>query len=174
MAERNQMAIGFLFKKPYMISEEILLTEKRQQQIVNKTPKSNVLLIAAVAATGGLLFGFDTGVISGALPGKLPSAAKLGFVPDCISIGFAAYILFMKSERNTKGEYPGRINNKEYTIIDDFTENLYNKWKTLSSYELVTAVLKDESLWEADLLALDGFAESVTFYLQNLKKNGFF
>jgi len=33
-----------------------------------KQSKGYVVLIAAIAATGGLLFGFDTGVISGALP----------------------------------------------------------------------------------------------------------
>ncbi|OFY54592.1 MAG: MFS transporter [Bacteroidetes bacterium RBG_13_46_8] len=39
------------------------MTQSRQQQ--NKTL---VIIITAVAATGGLLFGFDTGVISGAKP----------------------------------------------------------------------------------------------------------
>jgi MFS transporter, SP family, galactose:H+ symporter len=34
----------------------------------NKQNKALVIVIAAVAATGGLLFGFDTGVISGAIP----------------------------------------------------------------------------------------------------------
>lgn len=33
-----------------------------------KQSKSLVIIIAAIAATGGLLFGFDTGVISGAIP----------------------------------------------------------------------------------------------------------
>ena len=34
----------------------------------NKQNKTLVVVIATVAATGGLLFGFDTGVISGAIP----------------------------------------------------------------------------------------------------------
>src|SRR5512147_421419 len=34
----------------------------------NKQNKALVSVIATVAATGGLLFGFDTGVISGAIP----------------------------------------------------------------------------------------------------------
>ena len=34
----------------------------------NKRNTGYIVLIAAIASTGGLLFGFDTGVISGALP----------------------------------------------------------------------------------------------------------
>jgi len=40
------------------------MTETKQV----RQDKKLVIVIAAIAATGGLLFGFDTGVISGAIP----------------------------------------------------------------------------------------------------------
>ena len=47
---------------------EMPIKEDKRVQKQSTSSKSKVLLIAIVAATGGLLFGFDTGVISGALP----------------------------------------------------------------------------------------------------------
>jgi len=51
-----------------MSSQEIPVRKIMQPEIQTSDSKSKVFLIAIVAATGGLLFGFDTGVISGALP----------------------------------------------------------------------------------------------------------
>ena len=98
---------------------------------------------------------------------------KLGFVPDCITMGFAAYILFMKSEQNSKQEYIGFINGREYPIEDDFAGLMHDKWKSFSGLDLVIEVLKDKSLWDADLSVLNGFAENVLYYLNILEKNGF-
>jgi MFS transporter, SP family, galactose:H+ symporter len=49
------------------MTTQIMPTEKNKPRATRRSG-SKVLLIAVVAATGGLLFGFDTGVISGALP----------------------------------------------------------------------------------------------------------
>jgi tagaturonate reductase len=99
---------------------------------------------------------------------------KYGYVPDCIVMGFAAYILFMKSEKNSKLEYIGFINGREYLINDDFSGLLHDKWKNFSGLDLVIEVLKDKSLWDTDLSILKGFPENVLYYLNILRKNGFF
>ena len=108
-----------------------------------------------------------------AVPIAVQHHKKYGFVPNGISLGFAAYILFMKSEF-LNGKYIGRINGREYTIADDFAENLFLKWNSMTGAELVNAVLGDEILWDIDLSGLQGFSESVHFYLENLSSAGFF
>jgi tagaturonate reductase len=100
--------------------------------------------------------------------------AKHGFVPDHISLGFAAYILFMRSERMADGRYEGNINGRKYLITDDFAGNLCDKWKNYTGAELVKQVLEDQSLWETDLFVLHDFAERVGFFLGNLEQQGFF
>ena len=109
-----------------------------------------------------------------AIPIIIQHHAKYGFVPDCICLGMAAYILFMRSELNEKGQYMGNVNGRQYVISDDFAGNLSAKWKTFSGAELVDSVLKDEELWGTNLTLLGNIGESVRFYLQNLSTKGFF
>jgi tagaturonate reductase len=109
-----------------------------------------------------------------AVPIVLQHYRKYGYVPDCISLGFAAYILFMKSERTADGNFAGNINGKKYVLEDDFAPNMHDKWKMFSGLMLVEHVLGDKLLWEEDLNALNGFAQSTAFYLKHLEASGFY
>lgn len=77
--------------------------------------KSNVLLISLVAATGGLLFGFDTGVISGALPFLKQhwqlSDASLEWVTTSVLIGAVLGAL-------TSGQLSDILGRKRMIIIN--------------------------------------------------------
>lgn len=61
---------------------------------MNGTGKTYILMISIVAALGGLLFGFDTAIISGTIPYITPffklDALDLGWAVGCILIGCAA------------------------------------------------------------------------------------
>jgi len=86
---------------------------------------------------------------------------KFGRAPLHMATGFAAYILFMRSDLNDAGNYTGRLNNKEYIINDQFASSLHLKWQQYTGIELVESVLSDESLWGVSLAALPGFSEAV-------------
>lgn len=79
------------------------------------THKGRILLIALVAATGGLLFGFDTGVISGALPflrqnWHLTDGA-IGWVTTSVLIGALLGAIF-------SGKLSDRIGRKRMIIVN--------------------------------------------------------
>ncbi len=93
--------------------------------------------------------------------------------PAYMSLGFAAYILFMKSKKNEEGKYIGNLNGKEYTITDDYASVLSDYWNGANASSVVDLILKDVSLWDVDLSTLNGFKGAVTKHLETLINNGF-
>ncbi len=95
---------------------------------------------------------------------------KTNSVPEHMALGFASYLLFLKSERNSKGQFTGRSNGVEYVIQDDHVAVIVDKWKEAD--QLVDDVLGNKEFWGTDLMALNGFAEAVKTNLKSLMKNG--
>jgi tagaturonate reductase len=93
-------------------------------------------------------------------------------VPERIALGFAAYLLFMKSVKVEKEVYYGVVNDEFYPIQDPQAAFFYNLWQEYTPEQLVERVLSDENLWEADLLKLPEFAERVTSFLLQILKSG--
>jgi tagaturonate reductase len=93
-------------------------------------------------------------------------------VPEYVALGFAAYLLFMKAEKEENGKYYGIFNGNEYLIQDDKAEYFYAKWQKLAVNDLVVSVLSDKNLWEADLTAIPQFTEKVQSFIQLMIQNG--
>lgn len=77
-------------------------------------------------------------------------------VPALVALGFAAYLLFMRSE----------------DVKDDHAALFREKWARLEPAVLVKHVLSDESLWGTDLTTFKGFAHAVTVMLSVLLNDG--
>lgn len=92
-------------------------------------------------------------------------------VPELFALGFAAYLYFTKPVVKKGDHYFGELNGESYPIKDDRAELFYNRWKTLSTRELVEEILKDTDFWGEDLHALPGFAQAVTDKLNLINGN---
>ncbi len=92
--------------------------------------------------------------------------------PNLMALGFAAYILFMRSEKNVDGSYFGRVSGKQYQVIDDKAGIFSTKWATPFSDNFVKEILTDSSLFSEKLYALNGFTKAVNSYLEVLLQKG--
>jgi tagaturonate reductase len=95
-------------------------------------------------------------------------------VPLHMATGFAAYLLFMRPASIEGGKYFGARDGKAYEIKDDSAAYFHKVWDSSDAMEIVDIVLADEKLWEADLLALPGFAVAVKEKLASMLEVGVF
>ena len=106
------------------------------------------------------------------LPVLKTYAEKQNSTPPLIAMGFAAWILFMKSSQDQDGTYYGNMNGLTYRIQDDQAKHLSLLWENYGSDGIVNAVLGDVSLWSEDLTAIPGFASLVQRFFEELQTNG--
>ena len=64
---------------------------------------------------------------------------------DYISLGFAAYLCFMKPVFKEGFVYFGQRNGKFYPIQDEKVDYFYEKWKHLSVENVVNTILQDKN-----------------------------
>lgn len=106
------------------------------------------------------------------VPALLEYCRKHGAAPEYMALGFAAYLRFMKSEKEENGRFYGISDGKEYPIDDDAAAVLSGKWRAGSPADVARSVLSDEGIWGEDLGKLPGFAQKTGFFLSEIAKNG--
>jgi len=88
--------------------------------------------------------------------------------PKLFTIGFAAYLLFMRAVKQQNEHYFGQRGEEFYVINDEQAVYFYEQWQVVTVETIpafVQAVLSNTKLWDTDLTKLTGFAETVTEYL---------
>jgi tagaturonate reductase len=92
--------------------------------------------------------------------------------PRLFTLGFAAYLLFMKSREQKKGQFFGIVNNRKYLVDDERAGLYFETWQKNSPEDLVPEILANTELWGKDLNKLPGFTHLVLGDLKKLIDNG--
>ena len=92
--------------------------------------------------------------------------------PELISMGFAAYILFMRPVKKESDQYFGILNNQYYLINDDRAYHFYGLWDEGTVDHIVINILSNAKIWGDDLTRHAGFVDSVTKKLKGFIRHG--
>jgi tagaturonate reductase len=103
------------------------------------------------------------------LPSLIEFQKINGEVPERISLSMAAMFAF----------YRGKIGNKIIAVKDDeniiaLFNSLWNNFdnKKINEMQLVTAVLKDKTIWDIDLTTVPGLVDTTSEYLKDILQYG--
>lgn len=106
------------------------------------------------------------------IPTLLNYYKKFDNVPEYFALGFAAYLLFMRVEKEENGVFYGSWKDKSYQIQDDKAKIIKELWQKYGNDEMVCVVLKSKELWGEDLSQLKDFSDKVQDFLNQVLNFG--
>jgi tagaturonate reductase len=93
-------------------------------------------------------------------------------VPQLMALGFAAFLLFMRSKPGADHKFYGESNGTAYAIQDDKAVLVHNEWQKQVSGTVAENSLKNKEIFGTDLTKYPGFAEEVNRQLTLLIQSG--
>ncbi len=99
-------------------------------------------------------------------------AKRFGHTAPLMALGMAAHILYMKGVKNADGKYYGTANEKQYLVNDENAAFYSSSWGSAERSRVVSTILANQDIWQADLNGLDGFTAEVNHWLQQLDEKG--
>ncbi len=93
-------------------------------------------------------------------------------VPEQMTIGFAAYLLYMHNIHLIDGKYLGNFNNCNHAIDDPKSELFASIAADQSMEDYVHLILSNQSLWGTDLTNLASFEIRINQIINNITKMG--
>lgn len=93
-------------------------------------------------------------------------------IPLTFCLGFAGFLLFMKSEQHPDGRYYGEINGVSYLIEDEQVAFFSEAWKTYSGEALVQYVCRQHAIWGTNLTEVAGLVNAIHEELRVLQLQG--
>ena len=88
--------------------------------------------------------------------------------PQHMALGFAAWLVFMRSTSVEGDKYYGERNSIKYWIQDDKASYFFDLWKENSAQQVLAKTLANTELWGDNLITLPGFEEAVLKYMDKI------
>ncbi len=83
-------------------------------------------------------------------------------VPGCMTLGLAAYLLLMRTNKRSDDSFHILINDTDYLIQDDKAGVLYEKWQANTPETIADSCLRDNTVLGTNLAVFPGLTEAVT------------
>ncbi|MDB4869599.1 MAG: Mannitol dehydrogenase protein, partial [Gemmatimonadales bacterium] len=106
------------------------------------------------------------------VPSILSYAGRRGHPPPSLSLGFAAFLFFLRGDIQTQRENAGLP-----VLPDDAGATIRAQWERFgdsdeSFADLARTVCSDSTLWGTDLAAITGFVDTIAEHLSTISRNG--
>jgi tagaturonate reductase len=104
------------------------------------------------------------------VPLLLKNNALQRSIPQCMLMGFSAYLLFMKTEKNQENLFFKTVGNQQYQVTDEKAALLYHYWFGKNTFDAVSAILSDTAIWGSNLNNIIGFCDKIVEMIESLQQ----